>query len=216
VRENTEGMYSGIEKEFPDHVEAIRVISRKGCERILEFGFSLAKDLGEKKVTIVHKANILRKSCGLFRDIAFEVQKKFPGIEIEEVLVDAMAMRLVKHPENFKVIVTTNLFGDILSDEAVQLAGGLGLAPSANIGKTNAVFEPIHGSAPKYAGKGIANPIACILAGKMMLEYLGGKKLAEKISNAVHKTLQEGKFLPQDLNGKSSTKEVTNAIISNL
>ncbi len=212
VRENTEGMYVGIEKEFEDRVEATRIVSKKGSERILRFGFDLAKKLGEKKITIVTKANILRKSDGLFRKIAFDLGKEL-GLNVEEFFVDAMAMNLIKNPEKFKVIVTTNLFGDILSDEAVELAGSIGLAASGNIGLNNSVFEPVHGSAPDIAGKEIANPIACILAAKMMLEHLNEKEKAMQINNAVQTFLKNGKNLPKDLQGNATTKQVTEELI---
>jgi len=169
-----------------------------------------------KKVTIVTKANVLRKSCGLFREVSLLVAKNYPEVEVNEMLVDAAAMNLVLKPQIFDVILTSNLFGDILSDEAAGLVGGLGLAPSANIGDDYALFEPVHGSAPDIAGKGIANPMATILSAKMMLNYLGEGKWAEKIEKAVVTVLKEGKHLTPDLGGDSTTHEVTEAIIEAL
>ena len=167
----------------------------------------------KKKITIVTKANVLRKSDGLFLKVAREVAKEYPELEIEEAFVDVTAMRLILKPNIFDVIVTSNLFGDILSDESAGLVGGLGLAPSANIGLNYALFEPVHGSAPRLAGKGIANPMAAILASKMMLEYFGENKLANRIENAIIKVLNQGKVLTPDLGGTSTTTQVTDAII---
>jgi len=215
VRENTEGLYSGIEFELEDSAFTLRVITRRATERIARFAFNLAMKR-RKKVTIVTKANVLRKSCGLFREVSLLVAKNYPEVEVNEMLVDAAAMNLVLKPQIFDVILTSNLFGDILSDEAAGLVGGLGLAPSANIGDDYALFEPVHGSAPDIAGKGIANPMATILSAKMMLNYLGEGKWAEKIEKAVVTVLKEGKHLTPDLGGDSTTHEVTEAIIEAL
>jgi isocitrate/isopropylmalate dehydrogenase len=211
VRENTEGLYSGIEKASGEIATAQRIITRKASERIADFAFRLAK----RHVTIVHKANVLRETCGLFRKAALDVASRYPHIKTDEVLVDAMAMRLIKDPENFEIIVTTNLFGDILSDEASMLVGGLGLAPSGNIGDKHSVFEPVHGSAPDIAGKGVANPLAAILSVKMMLEHLGERKNAEKLKNAVEKIMLKN-ILPRDLGGTAKTADVTKAVIKEL
>lgn len=211
VRENTEGFYSGIEKASGEMATAQRVITRKASERIADFAFRLAK----RHVTIVHKANVLRETCGLFRKAALDVASRYPHINTDEVLVDAMAMRLIKDPENFEVIVTTNLFGDILSDEASMLVGGLGLAPSGNIGDMHSIFEPVHGSAPDIAGKGIANPLAAILSTGMMLDHLGERKNAEKLKNAVEKIMLKN-ILPRDLGGTAKTRDVTKAVIKEL
>jgi isopropylmalate/isohomocitrate dehydrogenase-like protein len=211
VRENTEGFYSGIEKASGDMATAQRIITRKASERIADFAFRLAK----RHVTIVHKANVLRETCGLFRKAALDVASRYPQINTDEVLVDAMAMRLIKDPENFEVIVTTNLFGDILSDEASMLVGGLGLAPSGNIGDKHSVFEPVHGSAPDIAGKGVANPLAAILSTGMMLDHLGERKNAEKLKNAVEKIMLKN-ILPRDLGGTAKTRDVMKAIIKEL
>jgi isopropylmalate/isohomocitrate dehydrogenase-like protein len=215
VRENTEGMYSGWEFELPDSAYTIRVITRKATERITRFAFELAMKR-RKKVTIVTKANVLRKSDGLFLEVARKVAENYPDVEVDEAFVDVTAMRLILKPNIFDVIVTSNLFGDILSDESAGLVGGLGLAPSANIGADYALFEPVHGSAPRLAGKGIANPMAAILASKMMLDYLGENRWAERIENAIVAVLNEGKVLTPDLGGSSSTTQVTDAIIDAL
>jgi isopropylmalate/isohomocitrate dehydrogenase-like protein len=212
VRENTEGMYSGMEFELPDSAYTIRMISRKATERITRFAFDLAMKR-TKKVTVVTKANVLRMSDGLFLDVARKVAEDYPYVEVEEAFVDVTAMRLILKPTIFDVIVTSNLFGDILSDEAAGLVGGLGLAPSANIGTDYALFEPVHGSAPRLAGKNIANPMAAMLASMMMLDYLGENKWAERIENAIVAVLKEGKTLTPDLGGSSSTTQVTDAVI---
>ncbi len=208
VRENTEGMYSGIEELHEDAAYTTRVITRKGSERIAMRACSLAKER-KQPVTIVHKANVL-KSDSFFRDIAIGVAKK-NGISYNEMLVDAMAYDLILRPQKYGVIVTTNLFGDILSDEAAAIAGGLGLCPSANIGDKYALFEPIHGSAPDISGKGIANPIAAVLSVRMMLEWAGRKEEASSIGIAVDSVLEQGIRTP-DLGGSYSTMDVANAI----
>ena len=215
VRENTEGMYSGWEFKLPDSAYTMRVITRKATERITRFAFELAMKR-RKKVTVVTKANVLRVSDGLFLEVARKVAEDYPDVEVEEAFVDVTAMRLILKPNIFDVIVTSNLFGDILSDESAGLVGGLGLAPSANIGTDYALFEPVHGSAPRLAGKNIANPMAAIMASKMMLDYLGENSWAERIENAIVSVLEEGKVLTPDLGGSSSTKQVTDAIIEKL
>jgi isopropylmalate/isohomocitrate dehydrogenase-like protein len=215
VRENTEGLYSGMEFELPDSAYSIRVITRKATERIARFAFDLAMKR-RKKVTVVTKANVLRKSDGLFLEAARQVAENYPEVEVEEAFVDVTAMRLILKPHIFDVIVTSNLFGDILSDEAAGLVGGLGLAPSANIGADYALFEPVHGSAPRLAGKGIANPMAAFLASKMMLDYLGEDNWAGRVENAVVAVLNDGEVLTPDLGGSSSTKQVTDAVIKAL
>ncbi|MFH1562817.1 MAG: isocitrate/isopropylmalate dehydrogenase family protein [Nitrospirota bacterium] len=216
IRENTEGIYSGIE-HFVDQDktigESIRIISRKGSERIVKFAFEYAIANGRKKVTCIHKANILKVTCGLFLQVAREIAQQYPQIAFEDKIVDNMAMQLVKKPQEYDVLVTTNLFGDILSDLCAGLIGGLGLAPSANIGEGIAVFEPVHGSAPKYAGQDKVNPCACILSGAMMLEYLGEKEASKKIVKAVADVIKEGKILTYDLGGTAKTSEMTRDII---
>jgi len=226
VRENTEGLYCGIEfKPTPheDTICAIRVITRRGCERIIRKAFEIAKKKKRKKVTAVHKQNVLRLSDGLFRDIFFQTAKEFPEIESNEMLVDAMAMQLIRKVKEHDVIVTTNMFGDILTDELAGLTGGLGMIPSGNIGDNFAIFEPAHGSAPKYAGKNVVNPIATIFSVKLMLEWLGYKfhdqiciNGAEKIESSVTAVLREGNTLTYDLGGKAKTTEVTQAIVEKM
>jgi len=214
VRENTEGMYSGIERVEDNGNRAIteRVITRKGSERIIKYAFELARTRVRKKLTVVHKANVLRETCGLFRKVALELAEKYPDVQMEEFLVDRCAMELIRKPEYFDVIVTTNLFGDILSDEAAMLTGGLGIAHSGNIGDERAMFEPVHGSAPIKAGKNTSNPIATILAAKLMLEHLGEKDEAKRIEIAVQETIAEKK-VTADLGGSLSTTEVADNII---
>ena len=214
VRENTEGLYIANKEEFTEEgAVAKRIITREAEERIIDYAFQYAKNNNKSKVTGVHKANVLKKSDGLFKDIFYEVGEKYPDIEKEDFYVDATAMYLITQPENFEVIVTTNLFGDILSDEGAGLVGGLGLIPSANIGDEGALFEPVHGSAPDIAGKGIANPIAMMLSAVMMLRYLDENESAEKLENAILKLLTDAKVLTGDLGGNATTDEVTNEII---
>lgn len=199
IRENTEGLYAGIEFMLSEKSAiAIRVITKKGCERIARFAFKLALKR-RKHLTYVHKANILKITDGIFKDAIIRVAKDFPDVNLNEVRVDAMAMRLVKMPEIYDVIVTTNLFGDVLSDEAAQTVGGLGVVPGANIGDSYAMFETIHGSVPKYAGLDKVNPIASILASKLMLDWLGFLEAGERIEKGVKAVLREGKVLTYDL-----------------
>lgn len=215
VRENTEGLYAGRERaENDDTMIAERVITRGASERIARIAFQHAQSRN-KRVTIVHKANVLKITDGLFRETCFRVAKEFLEVQASEMLVDAMAMRLIQDPQNFDVIVTTNLFGDILSDEASALIGGLGVAPSGNIGVANAVFEPVHGSAPDIAGKGIANPVGAILSAAMMLDYLNMATGAARVRQAVNHALQSG-VLTRDLGGNATTAEMTNKIIEGL
>jgi isopropylmalate/isohomocitrate dehydrogenase-like protein len=216
VRENTEGLYVGIEERKPDRALATRVITRRGSERIAKFAFDLAVAEGRKKVTIVHKANILKETCGLFRDVSLEVAKRYPGIQAEELLVDAAAYRIATRPNELDVIVTTNLFGDILSDEAAGISGGLGLAPGANIGEKYAMFEPIHGVALKYAGKGVANPSATILSAVMMLKHIGEKEAAIKLETALNTVIAEGRNVTRDLGGEATTFEMAKEIVKTL
>ncbi|MGC9360599.1 MAG: isocitrate/isopropylmalate dehydrogenase family protein, partial [Anaerolineae bacterium] len=199
VRENSEGLYAGRERISASEAVTERLITRAGSLRIANVAFRLAQGR-RRKVTVVHKANVLRATCGLFRETAFKVAAEYPDVTVEEMLVDAAAMRLITEPERFDVIVTTNLFGDILSDEAAALVGGLGLAPSGNVGDHHAVFEPVHGSAPDIAGQGIANPVAAILAAAMLLEHLGAISAAKGIGAAVTAVLSEGPHTP-DLGG---------------
>lgn len=214
VRENTEGLYSQIEYGDEDKVIAERVITRHASEKISEIAFKLAKRRNSKnKVTCVHKSNVLKKTDGVFKESFYKVAEKYPQIATEDFYVDATAMYLITDPLNFDVIVSSNLFGDILSDESAGLVGGLGLAPSGNIGDENGLFEPVHGSAPDIAGKGIANPCSMILSTAMMLDYIGEKETALKINEAVESVVAKGKILTPDLGGKSKTMEMTEAIV---
>jgi len=231
VRENTEGLYSGRERREGDTAIAERVITVRGSERIARVAFEWARKKIrarrweteaqspssnlESLVTIVHKANVLKVTDGLFREACLRVAAEFPEVAVKEMLVDAMAMRLVRDPENFDVLVTTNLFGDILSDEASALMGGLGVAPSANIGERAAVFEPVHGSAPDISGQGVANPIGAILSAAMLLEHIGQAEAAGRVRVAVTETLRAG-VLTRDLGGTATTRDVTLAMLGNL
>jgi homoisocitrate dehydrogenase len=214
VRENTEGLYSGIERLEDDGNKAVteRVITRKGSERIVRKAFELAKQTGRTSVHVVHKANVLRQTCGLFRSVALEIAKEYPQITTHEMLVDTCAMELVRAPEQFEVIVTTNLFCDILSDEACMFVGGLGVASSGNIGLDAAVFEPVHGSAPTLVGTGQANPIATFLAAAMMLDHLNEKESAARLRNAVESCIANKETTP-DLGGSLTTEQVTEKVI---
>jgi len=216
-RENTEGLYSGIERVEDNGDRAIteRVISRKGSERILRAAFEYARSNGRKCVHVVHKANVLRQSCGLFLSIAREISIDYPDIERKEMIVDTCAMELVRAPQQFEVIVTTNLFGDILSDEASMLVGGLGTAASGNIGKSAAVFEPVHGSAPDIAGKGLANPMATLLATVMLLQHLGKNLQAKRLNRAIDRCI-EYNYTTSDLGGVFTTEQTTQAVIQAL
>lgn len=216
VRENTECLYFGKEYEVaPGRGVALRIITKEASERVARVAFRLAEKR-RRYVTCVHKRNILRITDGIFRDAVFTVAKEFPSVYVDEDHIDAMAMRLIKEPERFDVIVTTNLYGDILSDEAAQVAGSIGLAPGANIGENYGMFEPIHGSAPKHAGKNRANPIAMILAAKMMLDWLGEHEAAKRIERAVECVLSEGKVRTYDLGGNATTREMGDAIIEKI
>lgn len=212
-RENTEGLYIGEEKMIDSETaEAIKRISKKGSRRIAIEAFEYAKKNNKSKVTVAHKANILKITDGLFLDTVREVAKDY-SIELEEIIIDAMCMQLVMNPNRFEVVVTTNLYGDILSDLGAGLVGGLGLIPGANIGTNIAIFEAVHGSAPDIAGKNIANPVAMIRSGIMMLEYLGETKIAENLTKAVNSVLKSGTIVTSDLGGTASTDEITNEII---
>ncbi|MBA3670777.1 MAG: NAD-dependent isocitrate dehydrogenase [Gemmatimonadaceae bacterium] len=222
VRENTEGLYVGIEhyikigSDVRAAAESVALITRVGSERIVRYAFDYAVKHGRKKVTLVHKANILKFSQGLFLDVGRMVAREYDGIEFQEVIVDAMAMNLVLHPERYDVIVTTNLFGDILSDLISGLVGGLGLAPGANIGHGGAIFEAVHGTAPDIAGKGVANPSALVLAACMMLEYMNDDERAQRVRSAVEGTIRDGKTVTRDLGGSASTDQFTDAVIARL
>lgn len=217
VRENTEDLYAGIEHMVgEDAAESIKLITRKGCERIIRYAFDFAVREGRKKVTAVHKANIMKCTDGMFLDIARQIAKEYPQIEFNDSIVDAMCMRLVMHPEDYDVLVCPNLYGDIVSDLCAGLVGGLGLTPSANIGVSGAIFEPIHGSAPDIAGQNKINPTAAILSASLMLAHLGEAKAAADIEQAVTKVISEGKTLTQDMGGTASTEEFADAVIAAL
>ncbi|HBY97797.1 MAG: isocitrate dehydrogenase (NAD(+)) [Ardenticatenaceae bacterium] len=215
VRENTEGLYSGIEHiVVPGVVESLKIITEKGSTRIAKYAFELARREGRKKVTAVHKANIMKLSDGLFLECARRLARDYPEIEYDEVIVDALSMRLVLDPTQFDVLVMENLYGDIISDLAAGLVGGLGLTPSGNIGERAAVFEAVHGSAPDIAGKGVANPTAVTLAGVMMLRHLGELTAADRVERAIGRVLEEGTHCTRDLGGTASTREFADAVIA--
>lgn len=217
-RENTEGIYIGEEKyenEEKTSAIAIKRITRKGSKRIIQSAFEYAKNNGISKVTVVHKANILKFTDGMFLDIAREISKEYENIQLEELIIDNMCMQLVTNPERFKVIVTMNLYGDILSDLVAGLVGGLGVAPGANIGDDIAIFEAVHGSAPDIAGQNKANPLALLLSSIEMLKYLKLDNFAKNIENAILKTLTDG-CKTADLGGSATTTEFTDRIIENL
>ena len=217
VRENTEDLYAGIEHEIlPGIVESLKLITRDASIRIADFAFRHAERLGYKRVTAVHKANIMKLSDGLFLQCCREVSQGFPDIAFDDRIVDSVSMQLVIRPQEFGVLVATNLYGDILSDLAAGLVGGLGMVPSGNIGEGCAVFEAVHGSWPEAAGKGIANPTALILTAAMMLRHLGEEATAQDIEQAVRDTLSEGAHLTQDLGGSSSTSEFARDVIAHL
>lgn len=223
IRENTEGLYVGVEHYIPIDddpkavAEASGIITRAGCRRIAEYTFDYAVKNNRKKVTIVHKANILKKLTGLFLETAREVGKKYEGkLVIEDRIVDNTAMQLVTNPSQFDMILTTNMFGDILSDEIAGLVGGLGLAPGGNIGKDASIFEAVHGTAPDIAGKGIANPTALLLAAAMMLDHIDEKPLADHLRAAIKLALAKKETRTGDLGGTATTKEYTAAVISHL
>jgi isocitrate dehydrogenase (NAD+) len=214
VRENSEDLYAGIEHMVTEDIaESIKIISKKASDRIVEFAFRLAKEQNRSEVIAVHKANIMKLSDGLFLKCARNIAEKHKDIAFSDIIVDAMSMKLVMNPEKYDVLVMPNLYGDILSDMAAGLIGGLGLVPGANIGEEGAVFEPAHGSAPDIAGKNIANPTACILSGVMMLKFIGEIEAADKIEKAVEAVLKEGKYLTCDLGGNTGTQEFAEVII---
>ena len=219
VRENTEGLYIGFEALIPigNDPKAVAqsnaVVTRRGCERIARFAFEYAVQHGRKKVTICHKANILKAVSGLFLETARDVSREYEGrVETDDVIIDAAAMKLVLDPSQFDVIVTTNMFGDILSDEIAGLVGGLGMAPGANIGDSAALFEAVHGSAPDIAGRGIANPSALLLAACLLLDYVNDTDAAGRIRKALEATLEDGSVLTPDLKGNATTREFADAV----
>ncbi len=218
VRENTEDLYAGIEhKVGPDAAESIKIITRAASERIARFAFEYAVANGRQKVTAVHKANIMKLSDGLFLESCATVAKDYEGrVEFEDRIVDNMCMQLVQKPELYDVMVLPNLYGDIVSDLCAGLVGGLGVAPGANIGVDGAVFEPVHGSAPKYAGQNKANPTAMILSGVLMLRHLGEQAAAERVEEATRAVIAEGTATTYDLGGPAGTSEFADAIVARL
>jgi len=214
VRENTEGMYTGRERKEGDAIILERVVSEKGCRRIVVKAIKVSRVMGFNKITCVHKANVLRKSDGLFREVFYDVMKD-TGLEATDMIVDAAAAALISKPKSFQCIVTLNLYGDILSDEAAALTGGLGMAPSANIGDNFGLFEPVHGSAPDIAGKGIANPSATILSACLMLEFIKKMDAASRLQSALVQTLTEGDRT-KDLGGTLGTEEFADKVAERL
>lgn len=219
VRENTEGIYCGVE-HFIDKersaAESIKIITRKASERIARFAFEYAERENRQKVTVVHKANIMKFTDGLFLETATSMAENYPKIEFEDRIVDNMCMQLVRKPQLYDVLLCPNLYGDILSDLCAGLVGGLGVAPGANIGEKYAVFEPVHGSAPKYAGRDKVNPTATILSAVLMLRHLGEKDSAEKIMDALRDVFSEGKVVTYDLGGNAKTSQFTSHLISRI
>lgn len=214
-RENTEGLYSGVElRPLPGITISLRVITEHASRRILLRAFKYAVENSRKKVTVVHKANILRETCGLFLETAEEIARDFPQIEVEYSIVDATAYKLIRNPDNFDVIVTTNMFGDILTDEIAALVGSIGLVPACNLGDKYAMFEAVHGAAFDIAGKGIANPIGLMLSAAYMLRYLGFRREADRLENAIWRVLSLGNVLTPDLGGTSTTRELIREVIN--
>ncbi len=217
IRENTEGLYAGMERMVDENTaQTIKQFTTKGCERICRYAFDYAVKNGRKKVTAVHKANIMKMTDGMFLRIARKVAEEYPDIEFNDSIVDAMCMRLVMFPEQYDVLLCPNFYGDILSDLAAGLVGGLGLAPSGNIGETCAIFEPVHGSAPDIAGQNKVNPTAAILSGAKMLIHLGEVEAAKKIERAVLAVLEKGELLTVDLGGTATTEAYADAIIAEM
>lgn len=219
VRENTEDLYAGVEHYVDPRrtaAESIAIITKFGSERCIVYAFEYARKHGRKKITLVHKANILKMSNGLFLDTGKEVAKRYPDIEFDDMIVDATAMKLVISPERFDMIVTMNLFGDILSDLIAGLVGGLGVSPGANLGERAAIFEAVHGSAPDIAGQGIANPSALAMAAAMMLDHLGQTAPATRLRGALYRALADARTRTRDLGGQANTQEFTQAVIQEL
>ena len=218
VRENTEGLYSGIENEVvPGVVTSLKVATELACTRIARYAFRYATRRGRKKITVFHKANIMKMTDGLFLNCARKIHDdEYPNIEYEELIIDAGCMKLVQDPNKFDVLLMENLYGDLVSDLCAGMVGGLGVVPGANIGDDAAVFEAVHGSAPDIAGKGIANPLACIMSAVMMLNHMHEEAIAKKIKSAYDALLAEGKVLTRDLGGTAGTGEFTDALIAKL
>ncbi len=218
-RENTEDLYAGVEHQVGKYAaESIKIITREGTERICRLAFEQSRELGRKHITVVHKANIMKFTDGLFRDVFYEVAEDYKDDfeEIDDRIVDNMSMQLVMKPELYDVMVCPNLYGDILSDICAGLTGGLGVAPGANIGDGLALFEPVHGSAPKYAGQNRANPLATLLSAKNMLDYMGHEEDAQRMQNGIEAALKNPETRTKDLGGTAGTKEFTQAIVASL
>lgn len=214
VRENTEGLYSGVEHEVtPGVVESLKIVTEKACLRIAEFAFEHARAAGRKKVTAAHKASVMALTDGLFLNCAQQVARRYPDVEYEEVIIDNLCMQLVIDPGTFDVILLENLYGDIVSDLAAGLVGGLGVVPGANLGDDIVVCEAVHGSAPDIAGKGVANPTALILSGALMLERIGEPGAAQAVRRAIGRVLEAGRTRTRDLGGTASTSEYVGAVI---
>jgi isocitrate dehydrogenase (NAD+) len=219
IRENTEGLYVGVEHYIGMHgdpraaAESAMIITRFGAERISRYAFEYARQNGRKRVTLAHKANILKYTQGLFLDVAHEVAQDYPEIEWEDAIIDATAMRLVMDPYQFDVLVMENMFGDIISDLTAGLVGGLGMAPAGNIGTDAAMFEAVHGSAPDIAGKGIANPTALTLSAAMLLDHIGQPEVAERVRQALTAVIRKGDVLTGDLGGRATTREFADAVV---
>jgi len=217
VRENTEDLYAGLEHTIvPGVVESLKIITEKASTRIAVYAFEYARKHGRKKIAAVHKANIMKQSDGLFLASCRKVATNFPDIEYREVIVDNACMQLVMNPHQFDVLLLTNLYGDIISDLAAGLVGGLGVVPSGNIGADVAIFEAVHGTAPDIAGKGVANPTALLMSGIMMLDYMGELDAARRVEQALHAVYREGKSMTRDVGGTASTEEFSNAVIAEL
>lgn len=220
IRENTEGLYSGLEHEVvPGVVESLKIATRVGCERIARFAFEYARDRQRRKVTVFHKANIMKLSDGLFLECARKLHREIaPQIDYEELIIDNGCMQIVRDPSQFDILLLENLYGDIVSDLCAGLVGGLGVVPGSNIGEGQAVFEAVHGSAPKLAGRGLANPLALIMSGVMMLRHLGETTAAERIKAAYDAVLNRGdpEVLTPDIGGRGTTRRFTEAVIEQL
>ncbi len=217
VRENTEDLYAGLEHTvIPGVVESLKIITEKASTRIARFAFEYARKHGRKRIHAIHKANIMKLSDGLFLASTRKVAAEYPDIEYKELIVDNTCMQLVLDPQQFDVLLLPNLYGDVVSDLAAGLVGGLGVVPSGNLGENAAIFEAVHGTAPDIAGKGLANPTALLMSGIMMLEHLGELQAARRIEGALHRVYREGKHLTRDVGGKATTEEFTSAVIAAL
>jgi isocitrate dehydrogenase (NAD+) len=217
VRENTEDLYSGLEHEVvPGVVESLKIITERASTRIARFAFEYAKRSGRKKIHAIHKANIMKLSDGLFLKSLRVVAEKYKDIDYKEMIVDNACMQMVLDPQQFDMLLLPNLYGDVMSDLAAGLVGGLGVVPSGNIGDDCAMFEAVHGTAPDIAGKGLANPTALLMSGIMMLDHLGERPAARRVEAALHRVYREGKHATRDLGGKATTQEFTDAVISAL